>query len=151
IRPAIAAASSAPIELPPVTLRAQRPGWIPRVAGDAAATKASSILRLNEPSVLSMVALLDDDATVLAAIRQWAEAWLAKLNVADGAELSVATHKHMSASFRVAKTEKTLPLRGASAHSQWPKLFDAKSDYQTVMLRVMLPGRSFPVAGLTWQ
>jgi hypothetical protein len=150
IRPAIAAASAGPIELPPVKLRAQRPGWIPQVAGDAAATKASSILRLNEPSVFSMVALLDDDATALAAIRQWAEAWLAAL-VADGAELSVATHKHMSASFRVAKAERTLPLRGASAHSQWPKLFDAKSDYQTVMLRVTLSGRSFPVAGFTWQ
>ena len=151
ISPQVATASSGPIELPPVKLQAQRLGWIPRVAGDAAAAKASAILRLNEPSVFSTVALLDEDATALAALRQWAEAWLAKLNVADGAELSVATHKHMSASFRVAKTEKTLPLRGASAQSQWPKLFDAKSDYQTVMLRVMPAGRSFPVAGFTWQ
>jgi len=151
ISPQVATASSAPVELPPVKLQAQRPGWIPRVAGDAAAAKASAILRLNEPSVFSTVALLDEDATALAALRQWAEAWLAKLNVADGAELSVATHKHMSASFRVAKTEKALPFSGASAHSQWPKLFDAKSDYQTVMLRVMPAGRSFPVAGFTWQ
>jgi hypothetical protein len=151
ISPTIAAASSTPVELPPVKLQAQRPGWIPRIAGDAPAAKASAILKMNEPSVLSMVALLDHDAAASATIRQWAEQWLAALNAADGAELAVTTHKHMSASFRVAKTERTLPLSGAAAQSQWPKLFDAKSDYQTVMLRVMPSGRSFPVAGFTWQ
>jgi hypothetical protein len=151
ISPSIATASSEPLELPPVKLQAQRPSWIPKIAGDAPAAKTSAIIKLNEPSVLSMVALLDHDAAALTAIRQWAEQWLAALKVADGAELSVATHKHMSASFRVAKTEKTLPLSGAAAHSQWPKLFDAKSDYQTVMLRVMPAGRAFPIAGFTWQ
>jgi hypothetical protein len=151
ISPTIAAASSAPVELPPVKLQSQRPGWIPRIAGDAPAAKASAILKMNEPSVLSMVALLDHDAAASATIRQWAEQWLAALSVAEGAELAVTTHKHMSASFRVAKTEKTLPLSGAAAQSQWPKLFDAKSDYQTVMLRVTPSGRSFPVAGFTWQ
>lgn len=152
ISPSIASpAASASLALPPVRLHAQRPTWIPRVTQDATPTKPSAILRLNEPSVFSMVAMIEDDAAALAAVRQWAEQCLAALNMAEGTELAAATQKHMSASFRVAKNEKLLPLRGASAHPQWPKLFDAKSDYQTVMLKVVPSGRPYPVAGFTMQ
>src|SRR5207249_1132554 len=111
---------------------------------------------LRDPEAERAVRFLDDGAArrrraSRAEIRRRAADFLAALNMADGAALSVVTQKHMSASFRVAKTEKRMPLSGAAAHSQWAKLFDPGSDYQTVMLRVMPESRSMPVAGFTWQ
>jgi hypothetical protein len=116
-----------------------------------ATAKAASVLKLNAPTVFSMTALVQDEPTALARVGAWAEAWLSAQSAANDATLCIKTMKHMSASFRVAKSEMTVPLEAAAAHKRWPKLFDPRSDYQSVMLRVIGDGDPFPVAGFTWQ
>ncbi len=152
-RPTLATTVPTPIELrlPPARLQRQKPTWVPRAADMSTSATAASVLTLNAPTVLSMTALIQDEPATLAQVRVWAEAWLAAHSAAEGRTLCIQTQKHMSASFRVAKSEKTVPLSNAASDKQWPKLFDAASQYQTVMLRVMRAGDLFPVAGFTWQ
>ena len=154
IRPAIAARSPATdlLRLPALKLQPRRPSFVPCMAKSNSSRHADALLRLNEPAVLSMVAILDDDGEpVRRAIRDWSQAWLKGLEVRPGAQLSVQTHKHMSQSFRVAKTAKSMALSTAQSDKQWPRLFDLKSDYQTVMLGIEPSGAIQPIAGITWQ
>jgi hypothetical protein len=155
VRAAIAARMPATefVPLPPLRLRARRPSFVPTMAEPHSDRHAQAILRLNEPAVLSMVAILNDDGeAVRRSIRDWSQACLAELAAPAGTQLVVDTQKHMSpVSFRVAKTSKALPLSNAPKDKQWPRLFDLTNDYQTVMLGIVPPGAGWPVAGLSWQ
>ncbi len=154
LRPVIAALSPASesVALPPVRLRAGPPAAVPLVAERVQAEKARTILRLGEPAVLSMVAMLNDDgAPVRHAVRAWIEAWFTTLRPPEGTELTVRTEKHMTASFRVTKAAKAFPFQAATADKAWARLFDPAADYHTVMLGLVPPGAAHPIAGVTLQ
>lgn len=154
IRPTLTPLSPAsdPLPLPPIRLQPRAVAWTPRVAGPVHADRTSDMLRLNEPAVLSMAALLDDDgAAVRASVRGWVEAWLETLHAPEGTTLVVHTQKHMSASFRVSKADRTWPLPAPTTDRLWARLFDAEADLQTVMLGIVPPGAAHPVAGVTLQ
>jgi hypothetical protein len=142
------------LHLPPARLQPRTPTWVPSVAGKGGASRqADATLRLNEPSVLSMVAVLDDDgAAVRATIRAWAEEWLDLLGVPADTRLTIQTQKHMSeVSFKVAKASKTLALSAARSDKLWPKLFDPTADYHSVLMGIVPHGSMQPLAGITVQ
>jgi hypothetical protein len=137
------------LPLPPLTLRATRPAWRPRVAppGELEPAQQEALLRLAAPSIHHAVAVIADEAGPRAAIRGMAEAALATCT-AQGLELVVATEKHMTESGNVTKGAREMPLAGAFAEKAWARLFDAASDLQMVSIGLRRPGDPWPLAGL---
>src|SRR5262245_8251556 len=80
LRAAIAARAPATelLPLPAVKLRPRRPSFLPAMAEPNSPRHQPAILRLNEPAVLSLVAILNDDGeAVRRSIRDWSQACLA--------------------------------------------------------------------------
>ena len=140
--------------LPPLRLRALRPVWIPLVSRSdrPGATRDEAVLRLNTPSVWSGVAVLrSDGGAARERARALAESWLAQLSPEAGTMAVVHTRKHMSPSFNVSKTTRTLPLTELTRDKPWRRLFDEETDYQTITIGLARPGAPHPDAGLTVQ
>jgi len=117
---------------------------LPAIAEPHSPRHQQAILRRNEPAVLSLLAILNDDGEVVRrSIRDLCQTFLARLAAPAGTQLVVETQKHMSpVSFRVAKTSKALALSSAPSDKQWPRLFE---------FGITPPGLGWPVAGLSWQ
>lgn len=142
-------------KLPPLRLRADRPGWQPVVSHPPLqypAPQDEAVRRLNAPAVRSMVAVLNGDgAPSRDGIRALAETWFGKLAPPAGTVATVHTEKHMTASASVSKSTQSLPFADLLADRKWPKLFDAQTDYQTVTVEIALQGAPYPLAGLVMQ
>lgn len=140
--------------LPPLRLRALAPGWIPLVSRTDApdTTRRETILRLNTPSVWSGVAVIrSDGGPARQRARALAEGWLARLSPEAGTTAVVHTEKHMSASFNISKSTRTLPVAELTRDKMWPRLFDAETDYQTVTIDLAGPDAPHPHAGVVIQ
>jgi hypothetical protein len=140
--------------LPPLRLRALRPSWIPLVSQSDTPSPARNekVLRLNTPSVWSGVAIIPADRCgARERARSLAEQWLAGLSP-EGATMAVVhTKKHMSPSFKISKTTKTLPFAEFIRDKGWPRLFDEEHDYQTITISLALPDSPHACAGVTIQ
>ncbi len=149
----VATPSGVSLELPPLTLQPVSPDWHPRVMTLAESRQTDARLRLNSPSVVSAVAMIDDDgAPVRGRVRRFAQGWLTALALPAGATVGVATQTHMSAtSFRVSKTAKRYAPEALGDDKLWSRLFEGKSDYQTISFAVHAPGMPHPIAGLNVQ
>jgi hypothetical protein len=140
--------------MPPLRLRAVRPTWVPLVSRSATQDQRrdNAVLRLNTPSVWSATAILPADrGAPRERARALAEGWLARLSPEAGTTAVVQTHKHMSASFNVSKTNRTLPLAELTGDRLWPRLFDEATDYQSVIIGLLRPDTPHPHAGITVQ
>jgi len=140
--------------LPPLRLRALALGWVPLVSRTDApdATRRAAILRLNTPAVWSGVAVLPSDGgPARQRARALAEDWLARLSPEAGTVAMVHTEKHMSASFNISKSTRTLPMAELTRDKLWPRLFDAETDYQTVTIGLARPDAPHPHAGVIIQ
>ena len=140
--------------LPSLRLRALEPAWIPLVSRSDTRKPWTdqAVLRLNTPSVWSGVAVLPDVAgTSRGQAQALAERWLNQLMPEAGAVAVVHTEKHMTASFNISKATKVLPVSDLTLDRLWPRLFDEKTDYQTVTIGLTHPGAAHPHAGVTVQ
>ena len=63
----------------------------------------------------------------------------------------VHTQKHMSPSFNISKTTKTLLLAELTRDKLWPRLFDEETDYQTITVGLAQPDAPHAHAGVTVQ
>ena len=110
------------------------------------------MLRLNTPSVWSGVAVLPaDGGAARERARSLAEGWLARLSPEAGTMAVVHTQKHMSPSFNISKTTRTLPLAELTRDKLWPRLFDEETDYQTITIGLARPDAPHAHAGVTIQ
>ncbi len=140
--------------LPPLRLRALRPAWVPLVSRSDTPKPArhEQVLRLNTPSVWSGVAVLPaDGGAARERARSLAEGWLARLSPEAGTMAVVHTQKHMSASFNISKTTRTLALAELTRDKLWPRLFDEETDYQTIAIGLARPDAPHAHAGVTIQ
>jgi hypothetical protein len=140
--------------LPPLRLCALRPAWIPLVSRSDTPTPArhEAVLRLNTPSVWSAVAVLPaNGGAARERARALAEEWLAQLSPEAGTTAVVHTQKHMSPSFNISKSTKTLPLAELTRDKLWPRLFDQETDYQTITIGLARPDAPHAHAGVTIQ
>jgi hypothetical protein len=140
--------------LPPLRLRALRPAWVPLVSRSDTPKMArgEQVLRLNTPSVWSGVAILPGDGGgARERARLLAERWLARLSPAAVTMAVVHTQKHMSPSFKISKTTRTLPLAELTSDKLWPRLFDEATNYQTITIGLMRTGTLHAHAGVTIQ
>lgn len=140
--------------LPPLRLRALRPEWVPLVSRSDTPDKSRdrAVLRLNTPSVWCGAAVLPGSGGApRERARALAEGWLARLAPEAGTLAVVHTRKHMSASFNITKTTRTLPQAELTHDKLWPRLFDEATDYQTVTIGLARPDSPHPHAGVTIQ
>ena len=140
--------------LPPLRLRALRPAWVPLVSRSNTPKRArnEAVQRLNTPSVWLGVAVLPgDDGTAREQARSLGEGWLARLSPEAGMMAVVHTQKHMSPSFNISKTTRTLPLAELTRDKLWPRLFDKETDYQTIAIGLARPDTPHAFAGVTIQ
>jgi DNA-directed RNA polymerase specialized sigma24 family protein len=140
--------------LPPLRLLALKPAWVPLVSrSDTPQLRpAEAVLRLNTPSVWSAVAVLtDDSAVVRERTRVLAESWLEQLTPEADTVAVVHTEKHLTASFSTSKATRALPFADLTRDRLWTRLFDDKTDYQTVTIGLTRPGAAHPHAGVTLQ
>jgi hypothetical protein len=141
------------LALPPLRVAVTLPTWRPLIAegGKPDLLRLVRVLRLNRPAVHSAVAVLPgDDAGTLDRARRLIER---ALPPPGGANTRVAldTHKHLSPSFRVPKSQTILPLDGLTAAPAWPKLFDPDNDFQTVRIGLTPAGAPWTYAGFSLQ
>jgi hypothetical protein len=140
--------------LPPLRLRALRPSWVPLVSRTQApcAARIEKILRLNTPSVWSGVAMVPlDSGDARERARSLAEKWLEQLSPEAETMAIVHTKKHMSPSFNILKTTRTLPIAELTGDKLWSRLFDQEADYQTIFIGLARSGSPHPQAGVTIQ
>ena len=106
------------------------------------------VLRLNTPSVWSGVAILPDEgATSRKQSRVLAEDWLSRLNPEGGTVAVVQTLKHMSASFNISKSTKTVPLTELRNDKFWARLFSEEAANQTIFVGLARPDARHAHAG----
>jgi len=106
---------------------------------------------LNHFAIASNAAILGDERQAsLDACRSFLEAWLRPLAERTG-EIRVHAEKRMTARAYVGKTRKTLPASGFLRDKAWPKLFDAASNYQTVLVSIVPQDAEYPIAGVGLQ
>jgi hypothetical protein len=139
--------------LPPLRLRALRAAWVPLVSRSDSSKPArhEGVLRLNTPSVWSGAAVLPDDDDARERARSLVEGWLARLSPEVETMAVVHTEKHMSPSFNISKTTKTLPLAELMRDKLWPRLFGEEADYQTITIGLARPAAPHAHAGVTVQ
>ena len=141
-------------DLPPLRLRALRPLWTPLVnrSDSPRPGRDQQVLRLNTPSVWSGVAILPDEgATSRKQSRVLAEDWLSRLNPEGGTVAVVQTLKHMSASFNISKSTKTVPLTELRNDKFWARLFSEEAANQTIFVGLARPDARHAHAGVTIQ
>ncbi|HXQ15654.1 MAG TPA: hypothetical protein VN814_13620, partial [Caulobacteraceae bacterium] len=140
--------------LPPLRLRALRPNWVPLVSRSdpPEPARGEAVLRLNTPSVWSGVAILGDDgAGARERAQALAEGWLARLSPEARTVAVVHTEKHLTPSFNISKSTKTLPLSDLTGDRLWPRLFGTEADYQTVTVGLARPDAAHAHAGVVMQ
>lgn len=149
----VLSASGTIVSLSPLILQPVVPSWQPTIMNGTQPRQIEARLRLNAPSVVSGVAMIDDDgAPVRQRLRRFSQAWFAGLSLPPGAEIEVSTETHLSpSSFRVSKTAKRHPGETLHDDKLWGRLFEGKSEYQTISVSIYLPDWPNPVAGLTVQ
>ncbi|MEM9783414.1 MAG: hypothetical protein AAF899_13180 [Pseudomonadota bacterium] len=142
------------VPLAPVRLKATEPVWRPigSDAHDRSDYHHRLLLQLNEPSVLSAIAILgsDDDAT-RRTIAAKADAWIAALSTKPGVQATLATEKHMTASGSITKKRVAFSAVARGANTLWQRAFASKSALQTVALDLTAPGYPLPLAGFLLQ
>jgi hypothetical protein len=110
------------------------------------------LLKLNTPSVLSAVAILNGDTEdIRASARQAAEDWLGSLARASACSAAVLTKKHMTASGSITKKRMEFRLPDLLGDPAWKRWFSGKADLQTLRVKVTPQGAFRPCAGLLMQ
>jgi len=113
--------------------------------------KQASILRdrtLTHFAIASSAAILcDQGQPALDACRSFLEAWLEPVTARSG-EVRISAEKRMTERAYVGKMRKTLPLAEFLREKAWIKLFDAASNYQTVIAEVLEKSGPYPIAGV---
>ena len=125
-----------------------------RVLLDELQHKQKAILpdrTLTHFAIASNAAILRDEGqATLDACRSWLEAWLRPLAEQTG-EVRIHAEKRMTAKAYVGKSRKTLPLSAFQRDKTWQKLFDAASNYQTVLATIFPRDADYPIAGVGLQ
>ncbi|MEM8597717.1 MAG: hypothetical protein AAGF76_14770 [Pseudomonadota bacterium] len=138
----------------PMRLAAPALDWCPYGVdrGVTEIMKERSLLLLNQPSVLSCIAILPrDDEAVRGDIQGQVEDWLTGLTAAAGARAVLRSEKHMTASGSVAKNKAEARLDAITQEKLWRRAFLLKSAMQTVSLEITPPGAFLPEAGFLLQ
>jgi hypothetical protein len=116
--------------------------------------KQASILldrKLDHFAIASNVAILADERQpTLDACRAYLEAWLRPLADQTG-EVRIHAEKRMTEKAYVGKSRKTLPVSAFQRDKTWHKLFDAASNYQTVLATIFPKDAEYPIAGVGLQ
>jgi hypothetical protein len=161
-------------DLPRARLAAVDKRWLPVVSGlnpkakydtsDLAALQPRGALMLQEMerkqaairldraldhfAIGSNVAILRDDGqATLDACRSFLEDWLRPIAEQSG-EMRIHAEKRMTPRAHVGKSKKTLPLSAFLRDKAWAKLFDAKSNHQTVLATIFPRDAEYPIAGV---
>jgi hypothetical protein len=106
---------------------------------------------LNHFAIASNAAIVRDEGqATLDACRAALESWLRPLTERTG-DIRIHAEKRMTARAYVGKVKKTLPLAAFARDKTWQKLFDAASNYQTVLASIVPRDAEFPIAGVGFQ
>jgi len=106
---------------------------------------------LNHFAIASNAAIFRDESqATLDACRSFLEAWLRPVAERTG-EIRIHAEKRMTEKAYVGKTRKTLPASAFLRDKAWTKLFDAASNYQTVLVSIVPQGAEYPIAGVGLQ
>jgi hypothetical protein len=106
---------------------------------------------LDHFAIASNAAILPDDCQAsLDACRAYLEAWLQPLAERSG-EIRIHAEKRMTERAYVGKTRKTLPTSSFLRDKAWQKLFDAASNYQSVLISILREDGAYPIAGVGMQ
>jgi hypothetical protein len=158
--------------LPPVRIAALEQAWLPVLSGlnpktsydksnlspnhlrelDYNQSKIPLRRRLDQPSITSTVAILNDEGQpTLDACKTWLEGWLRPLADQREGEIHIRAEKQMTESAYVGKTKKNLPVSDFLGDKLWGKLFDQAGNYQTVLVDFVPKDGDHPVAGIGLQ
>lgn len=102
---------------------------------------------LDHFAIASTAAILRDESQAnLEACRAYLETWLKPLAEQTG-EVRIHAEKRMTERAYVGKTRKTLAMSAFLRDKTWHKLFDAASNYQSVLVSVFPNNSEYPIAG----
>jgi hypothetical protein len=106
---------------------------------------------LNHFAIAANVAILGEEGQpTFDACRSFVEAWLQPL-AKQPAEIRIHAEKRMTQRAYVGKTRKALPASTFLRDKAWSKLFDAASNYQTVLITVVPRDAEYPIGGVGLQ
>ena len=106
---------------------------------------------LNHFAIASNAAIVSDEGqAAFDACRHYFEAWLRPLAEHTG-EVRIHAEKRMTQRAYVGKSKKTLPASAFQRDKTWHKLFDAASNYQTVLASIFPKDAEYPIAGVGLQ